>query len=158
MGKSTVSGSGTLLTLILSMSFKKSWEGEKSITLFASDSVPTYNSGLRGRWIVGPPSRSDFNGDRKPDIIWRNASTGDVYVWFMDGDARTGGSYLPAVQERDWKIAGMADFNQDRIVDILWRNETTGDNYVWYMIGNSHTGGDYLPRLGKNWKVAAAGE
>ncbi len=33
----------------------------------------------------------DFNTDGKPDILWRNTSTGDNYVWYMNGIARAGG-------------------------------------------------------------------
>jgi hypothetical protein len=28
---------------------------------------------------------SDFNGDGKADILWRNSSAGEVYLWLMNG-------------------------------------------------------------------------
>ena len=31
----------------------------------------------------------DFNGDAKSDIVWRNASNGQVYVWLMNGTTIT---------------------------------------------------------------------
>jgi len=27
----------------------------------------------------------DFNGDGRADILWRNSSTGENYVWLMNG-------------------------------------------------------------------------
>src|SRR5437016_967816 len=29
----------------------------------------------------------DFDGDAKVDILWRNTSTGENYIYFMDGTA-----------------------------------------------------------------------
>ena len=43
-------------------------------------------------------SLRSFNSDGKPDILWRNTSTGQNYVWYMDGVTRIGGDYLPTVQ------------------------------------------------------------
>ena len=28
---------------------------------------------------------ADFNGDGKPDILWRHQATGQLYLWTMDG-------------------------------------------------------------------------
>ena len=35
---------------------------------------------------------ADFNGDLKADLLWQNATTGDVAVWTMDGDTFLSGS------------------------------------------------------------------
>ena len=32
----------------------------------------------------------DFNKDGNPDILWRNPSTGENLVWYMEGVAHTG--------------------------------------------------------------------
>ena len=34
----------------------------------------------------------DFDGDGKSDILWRNSTTGQVYLWFISGTAMTGGA------------------------------------------------------------------
>src|SRR5438876_782482 len=36
-----------------------------------------------------PAARADFNGDGKSDILWRNSSTGENYVWLMNGTTIT---------------------------------------------------------------------
>ncbi|MFH0998258.1 MAG: hypothetical protein V1844_22560 [Pseudomonadota bacterium] len=45
----------------------------------------------------------DFNGDGKPDILWRNTSTGENCIWYMNGATRTGGDYLLKVADLNWK-------------------------------------------------------
>ena len=68
--------------------------------------------------IVGT---ADFNSDGKPDILWRHTS-GDNYVWYMNGAITIGGEYLRQRPDPDWIIAGMGDFNSDGKPDILWRH------------------------------------
>ena len=95
---------------------------------------------------------SDFNGDGKPDILWRHTS-GVNYVWYMNGVTATGGNYLPSVPDANWAIVGVSDFNGDGKPDILWRH-TSGVNYVWYMNGVTATGGNYLQSVpDANWSI-----
>ncbi len=102
---------------------------------------------------------SSINGDGKPDILWRNASTGENYVWYMDGVTVLGGGNLPMVADQNWKVVGVADFNNDGKPDILWRYAATGDNYVWYMDGVTVLGGGNLPMVtNQNWKVVGASD
>ena len=42
-------------------------------------------------------TQTDFNGDGNPDILWRNTSTGENYVWYLDGVNVLGGGNLPTV-------------------------------------------------------------
>jgi hypothetical protein len=46
----------------------------------------------------------DFNKDQKPDIIWRNASTGQNAVWFMDGNKYTSTDFLATISDMNWVI------------------------------------------------------
>ena len=46
--------------------------------------------------IVGT---ADFNGDGKPDILWRHSATGAVRIWYMDGLLRTGAVGLVQSQQ-----------------------------------------------------------
>ena len=39
-------------------------------------------------WV--PLAAGDFNADGKTDVVWRNASTGRVIVWLLDGITRAG--------------------------------------------------------------------
>jgi uncharacterized delta-60 repeat protein len=97
----------------------------------------------------------DFDGNGRPDILWRNASTGDNYVWYLDGVTVQGGGNLPTVADQNWNVVGVADFNNDDKPDILWRNAAMGANYVWYLDGVAVLGGGSLPTVAdQNWKVA----
>ncbi len=101
----------------------------------------------------------DFNGDGKPDILWRNAATGDNYIWYMDGVTVLEGGNLPTVADQNWKVVGVGDFNHDDKADILWRNAATGENYVWYLDGVTVPGGGNLPTVAdQNWKVVGVAD
>ena len=111
---------------------------------------------------TGAPSelvRDDFNGDGKPDILWRHATLGANAVWFMDGTTYSGYAYLPTVTDPSWKIVGTGDFNGDGKVDILWRHATLGANAVWFMDGTTYSGSAYLPTVtDPNWKIVGTGD
>ena len=40
---------------------------------------------------------ADWNADGKPDLLFRNASTGLVFVWYMDGTTLTTSSYVTQI-------------------------------------------------------------
>lgn len=48
-----------------------------------------------------------------PDILWRNTSTGENYVWYMDGVTLIGSAQINTVPDTDWQIVGIGDFNGD---------------------------------------------
>ena len=91
-----------------------------------------------------PPPTADFNGDTHPDILLQNTSSGDIYVWYLDGVTITGGAYVFLGANPAWQIVGTADFNADTHPDILLQNTSSGDIYVWYLDGVSITGGAYV--------------
>jgi len=49
---------------------------------------------------------ADFNGDRQPDLLWHNQTTGALYVWFLKGLNATGASFLTPKQlpNSSWQI------------------------------------------------------
>jgi hypothetical protein len=75
----------------------------------------------------------DFTGSGPDQLLWRNTSTGDVFLWNTTPSAGTvsiTGQDLGAVST-SWQIQGVGDFNDDGKTDILWRNTSTGDVGLW---------------------------
>jgi hypothetical protein len=102
----------------------------------------------------------DFNGDGKPDLLWRNSSTGQNVIWFMDGDNPIGYGWLATIPPAwGWQIVGVGDFNHDGKPDILWRNSSTGANVVWYMNGATQTGAEWIPTISDTtWQIMGVGD
>ncbi len=103
----------------------------------------------------------DFDGDGKADVLWRNASTGENYLYPMDGTTiKPSEGYLRTVPDLNWKIAGVGDFNGDGKTDILWRNGTTGENYLYPMNGKTILGTEgYLRTVpDQSWQVKGTGD
>jgi hypothetical protein len=77
----------------------------------------------------------DFDGDARSDILWRNAASGENYIYRMNGTAITAEGYIRAVTDLAWDVALLADFDGDGKTDIFWRNGATGENYLYPMDG-----------------------
>jgi len=90
--------------------FSSTFPGD-SITLFVIKS----STGVPG----------DFDGDGRTDILWRDSSSGQNAVWYMDGTTHTGDGSIQSVPV-NWQIVGAGDFNGDVKPDILWRDSATG--------------------------------
>jgi photosystem II stability/assembly factor-like uncharacterized protein len=117
-----------------------------SVTLHLAQSVP-------------PRIPSDFNGDGRSDIMWRNAVTGEDYLWFMNGTQIGSHGATLTLADTAWKVAGTGDFNGDAKADIVWRNSSTGEVYVWLMNGttlSSH--GSVFTLSDQNWKLVGTGD
>jgi hypothetical protein len=83
---------------------------------------------------------SDFNGDGRADVLWRN-SGGPLALWTVNGNTITDSASVKdgagnLVQpDASWSVAGVGDFNFDARTDILWRNDN-GALAEWMMNGN----------------------
>jgi chitodextrinase len=104
--------------------------------------------------------RADFDGDGKTDILWRNADTGENYVYPMDGTTiLPGEGYLRTVADANWGVAGIGDFDGDGKHDILWRDAASGENYLYLMNGTTIVSEGYLRTVADpNWRVAGVGD
>ena len=102
------------------------------------------SDGVHGRelWKVGfgKTVQRDFNGDSKADILWRHNTTGQLFMWLMDGINTIGYASPGMVSDLNWQIQQVGDFNGDSKADILWRHNTTGQLFLWLMDGTSIIG------------------
>ena len=99
-------------------------------TVESETSIATVNPAYD---IVGT---GDYNGDGQSDILWRHTSTGDVWVWLMDGTTRVSMVYVDTV-DPGYVVKGSGDVNADFKADIVWHHATTGEVWVWPMNGTS---------------------
>jgi hypothetical protein len=118
------------------------------------DKVPDINWKIRGT--------GDFNADGNTDLLWQHRTTGELYVWLMEGLNRIGAAYLnPPAVGGTWRLAGTGDFDADGSTDILWQDMKEGLIYLWYMDGLSMKRGAYLDPLqvaDTNWKIIGTGD
>ncbi len=114
----------------------------------------TFNLGY-----TAPAATADFNGDGKPDILWRNDATGQNVIWLMDGTTKLSEVTLPAVPDTQWQIVAVADLNADSKPDILWRHAADGRNVVWFLDGTTFTSQGFLPPVADTaWRLAAVAD
>jgi FtsP/CotA-like multicopper oxidase with cupredoxin domain len=100
-----------------------------------------------------------FNPNAKAEIFWRNTSTGEDMVWYMNEITQTGFESLKSEPNLSWAIVGRGDFNGDGKPDILWRNSATGDNKVWYMNGATQIGYAYFKKdANLSWEIVGTGD
>ncbi len=102
----------------------------------------------------------DFNGDGRADLFWRNVSTGENYIYLMNGKGVLGEGYIRTVADLNWKVAGVGDFDGDGKSDILWRNASTGENYIYPMDGLAIRAeeGSIRSVSDQDWQVAGVGD
>ncbi|MGI0492532.1 FG-GAP repeat domain-containing protein, partial [Alkalinema pantanalense CENA528] len=79
---------------------------------------------------------ADIDLDGKADVVWHNPTSGDVYLWKMDGANRVSDKLLAqGLVGNAWALEKVADFNGDRTGDLLWRHQQTGELHLWGMTG-----------------------
>lgn len=103
------------------------------------------------------PVRRDFGGDGKSDILLRNAATGALNLWTMNGRTMVANSRVQAggsnvtVSAAQSSI-GIQDVTGDGKADVVWLNPTNGGVVLWTMDGSTrvsagrlqYNGGDSL--------------
>lgn len=89
----------------------------------------------------------------KADILWRKQSTGQNWLWSMNGLSISESKGIDSVDTK-WDIAGRGDFNGDSKPDILWRNNQTGQNYIWIMDGFNYSERKEISAISDlNWEI-----
>jgi len=107
-------------------------------------------------WDVA--GNADYDGNGTADILWRNSSTGVMWIYFMDGSTVTNSVRVNTVPPV-WQVVGGGDYNGDGRADILWRNSSTGQNWLYLMNGatiDSSVGINTISDL--NWQIVGDGD
>ncbi len=96
------------------------------------------------------------------DILWRNTSSGQLVIWFIQGTALVATGAAGGADPNAWEISGIGDFDglastPSSTADILWRN-TNGQVFIWLMDGALRIGQGSPGGIGQVWKIAGAGD
>ncbi len=110
---------------------------------------------------------SDFNGDGKADVLWRNTS-GQLAVWTMSGSTITSSGFVNAngtiaAPDASWNVVAVGDLDGDGKSDIVWRS-AAGALAGWLMNGPTITSSGLLNANGAtvapgpSWGVVGSGD
>ncbi|HVI26773.1 MAG TPA: FG-GAP-like repeat-containing protein [Xanthomonadaceae bacterium] len=97
---------------------------------------------------------TDYNGDGRSDLFWRNGSTGGNVIW-RSASAQSSQS-LPSVIVQ-WQVVGEGDVDGDGASDVVWRNASTGADVIW----RSGNPARSLPMTGVtvlSWRIVGVGD
>ena len=94
-----------------------------------------YDAAADGDCVPPIPTPGDLNFDGMADILWRNSSTGQNWVYLMNGAAIDQSQGINTVVGAAWEIVGNGDYDGDGDADVLWRNSSTGQNWMYVMNG-----------------------
>jgi len=117
----------------------------------------TANVCLKAYAGANTTSGADFNNDGNTDILWRDSTTGQDVVWYMNGTTHTGDGSVQSVPT-NWNIVGVGDFDGDGKPDILWRDSVTGQIIIWLMNGTNHISDVSLGTVPTNWGIVGVGD
>ncbi len=113
-------------------------------------------------WIVA--ASADFDGDRRPDLLWRNLVTNKLAVWLLDGTVWRA-TRMPTPDQAvdaNWKVVAAGDFDGDGHSDVLFYNVVSGRVVQWLLDATlTRRTGRFTNPAGAgdaNWNVVAAAD
>ncbi len=109
--------------------------GTYTVTLTVTDNGGYSHTKTAQVVVGGGGFRNDFNGDGRSEIYWRENSTGESYIWTLNGTAVTAAASVHREADLGWRVVGTGDFNADGRTDVFWRHNTTGATYIHLMNG-----------------------
>jgi len=79
---------------------------------------------------------ADVNGDSRADLVWRNADTGQLIVWYMAADGSIGGMHDYGAVTLSYELRGAGDVDGDGVADLVWFQPSDGQVAIWRMAVN----------------------
>ncbi|HEY3282201.1 MAG TPA: FG-GAP-like repeat-containing protein [Armatimonadota bacterium] len=105
--------------------------------------------------LLKQPTRGDFDGDGRSDLLLRHSQTGENALWLINGTSVASAALITPAPDPAWQLVGMGDFTGDGRSDLFWRHAVTGENVLWGMSGFALVGpGVTLPAPDPSWRVA----
>jgi hypothetical protein len=107
-----------------------------------------------GDTLRGTPS--DFNADRKSDLLFRNGTTGDLVGNLMNGTNVASSAQLPGIGSA-WSVTHAADFDGNGKADLAL-SHSDGRMVVWLMNGTTVTSSAQLLDAYSGWSITHTGD
>ncbi len=107
-------------------------------------------------WEIAGIGNFDGDPEGRSDILWRNTSSGQVFIWLLDGTQRIAEG-TPGTAGTQWQIAGVGDFDGDSRSDILWRNISSGQVFIWFIDGTGRIDAGSAGSIPQEWQIAGTG-
>jgi Right handed beta helix region/FG-GAP-like repeat len=123
-----------------------------NVQIIATEFLPTQSTSPL--WQV--VAVSDFNGDRKADLLWQNRQTGRVDRWTMDGTTVQTQQTLLESGDRNWEVMAAEDFVGGAASDIFWYNSQNGLSGLWEMENAQVKRSPVFPVGDRAWKPEAS--
>jgi hypothetical protein len=99
---------------------------------------------------------ADFDGDGRPDILWRDTSA-NLAIWFVGPALTITKSSGVGSVSTAWSVKGTGDFDGDGKGDILWQ-DTSGNTAIWLMNGAAIKSAVSVGAVPAAWSVATTGD
>ncbi|MBY0336484.1 MAG: S8 family serine peptidase [Acetobacteraceae bacterium] len=102
------------------------------------------------------PRATDFTGLGFADLVWRNATSGDLYGWQMQGTTVSGQGGMGNAGA-GWNLSATGDINGDGKSDMVFRN-ADGSIYGWLKDGLANLGAAGMGVLPTAWQLTGLGD
>jgi beta-glucanase (GH16 family) len=79
----------------------------------------------------------DLDGNGLSDLVFQNASTGQLQSWELNGTSVLASGTIGTPSSSDWQLAGIGDLNGDGRADLVLQNTSTGQIQGYEMNGAS---------------------
>lgn len=99
----------------------------------------------------------DFDGDGNQDVLIRNSSSGQWYMYNLENSDVQSRGYVLLESAKNVAVQAVADFNNDGKSDVLLRNQVTGEWQI-NLLSNKTVTEVIYPPMSKvtSWKLVAA--
>jgi hypothetical protein len=109
-----------------------------------SEQALTPSAPASSNWVL--QTLADFDEDGKQDLLWRNATSGALVAWLMNGTTRVNGLPLEpaALADPAWQLQSAFDIDADGSTDLVWQHQSSGKVVSWLMNGLTRRCGAYV--------------
>jgi hypothetical protein len=134
---------------------------EAQLTIATPLAAPVFvigSDGAGGTTVALESVFGDLDGDGTSDLVFQNGTTGNLWLWDMNGNQVIGSGPLPAPSS-GWNVTGTGDFFGNGRADLLFQNQTSNALWVWQMSGSAIVGSSGIATTpSPGWEAVAVAD